>query len=186
MVERQQIHHRPEFEFFGALRNGGEKHAGRGRIAERRVVMLGQVIAIEAGAVIGLDEFEPVFEMLLQRTAAVVEMIEYPETHLCLLVAGASWRKAARRANRARDGLPPLTRLDHRPPPGARRGFSTRPPPIAARLSYGGDDPRQRVQRNADASDATAGASRSRQCRLAAQSRCRAKIGKRLPCYPRH
>ena len=81
MIERQQVHHRPELQVLGALRDGGQKHARRRRVAERRVVVLGEMIAVEPGAVIGLDQPEPVLEMPRQRQPAVVEMVEDPELH---------------------------------------------------------------------------------------------------------
>ena len=81
VVERQQIDHRAEFEVLRALRDGGEKDARRRRVAERRVVVLREVIGVEPGAIIGLDQAEPVLEMPGQRQAAVVEMVEDPELH---------------------------------------------------------------------------------------------------------
>src|SRR5260221_10863313 len=46
--------------------------------------MLGQVVAVEPGAVVGLDQPEPVLEMAPERPAAVVEMVEDPEAHQSL------------------------------------------------------------------------------------------------------
>src|SRR5205085_11377773 len=81
MIERQKVHHRPETELLRALRDGRQKDARRRRVTQRRIMMLGQVIAVEAGPVIGLDQLQPVLEMPLQRRATVVEVIENPETH---------------------------------------------------------------------------------------------------------
>ncbi len=86
VVERQQVDHRPEAKPLGALRNGGQEQAGRRRIAERRVVVLGEVIAVEAGAVVCLDQSEPLLEMAGERQAAVVEVVEDPEAHGRLLL----------------------------------------------------------------------------------------------------
>ncbi len=49
-------------------------------------MVLGQVIAVEAGPVVGLDQLEPVLEMLAERQPAVVEVIENPKAHHRLLV----------------------------------------------------------------------------------------------------
>src|SRR5205823_4922237 len=58
-----------------------QEDAGRRCVAERGVVVLGQVIAVEAGLVVSLDELQPLLEMAGQRLAAVVEMIEHAELH---------------------------------------------------------------------------------------------------------
>ena len=55
MVERQQIDQRAEAQGLRALRHRGEKQAGRGGAAERRRVVLGEVIAVDAGAIVGFD-----------------------------------------------------------------------------------------------------------------------------------
>src|SRR4029077_19759267 len=81
VVERQQVDHRPESEAFGALCHRRQEQAGRRRVAAWRVVVLGQVIAVEAGAVVGLDQPEPLLEMTGERQAAVVEVVEDPEAH---------------------------------------------------------------------------------------------------------
>ena len=56
MIERQKINQRAEAQAAGALRGGGEEQAGRCRGTERRRMMLGEVIAVEPGAVVGLDQ----------------------------------------------------------------------------------------------------------------------------------
>ena len=67
MIERERIDQRPEIEPLGALGDGREIDAGRGRHAERRRVMLGAVIAVDAGAVVGLDQLQPVFVEIGER-----------------------------------------------------------------------------------------------------------------------
>ena len=52
---------------------------------ERRAVMLGDVIGVEAGAVIGLDELQPRLVEIAQRLAAAVDMVEDAEFHRLLL-----------------------------------------------------------------------------------------------------
>src|ERR1041384_7775869 len=46
--------------------------------------MLGKMVAVEAGAVVRLDELQPLLEMPGQRLPAVVQMIEDPKTHIPL------------------------------------------------------------------------------------------------------
>ncbi|MBN8937826.1 MAG: hypothetical protein J0I13_16430 [Rhizobiales bacterium] len=48
---------------------------------ERRLVVLGEVQAIETGFVCGLDERQPLVEKLRQRPPAVFDMIEQPDFH---------------------------------------------------------------------------------------------------------
>ena len=79
MIERQQIDERPEAQPARALRDRRKKDAGRGRAAERRAVMLGQVIGVEALALDQLDEPQALLELRAARRAVVVEMIENSE-----------------------------------------------------------------------------------------------------------
>jgi len=81
MIERQDVDERPEAEPFGALRNRGEEHARRGCHAERRRMVFGDVIGMEADPVIGLDQSETGFVVVAKRDGAAVEMIEYAELH---------------------------------------------------------------------------------------------------------
>ncbi len=60
MIERQHEDHRPEAQPPRALRQGGEKDVGRRRHAERCRVMLGQMIGVEAGAIVGFGDLEAV------------------------------------------------------------------------------------------------------------------------------
>ena len=115
MIERQQIDHRPEPQLPGPLGHGGEKHARRRRVAERRVVVLGQMVAIEPGAIIGLDQLQPVLEMPGQRLPAVVQMVENPKTHVaaspCLLSPAARKTVIASEATQSRDARDRPSRL---------------------------------------------------------------------------
>ena len=56
-----------------------EEHAGRRRHAERREVMLGDVIGVKAGPVERLDDFQPLLVIVAQRQIIAVEMIENAE-----------------------------------------------------------------------------------------------------------
>src|SRR5271170_1019261 len=85
MIERQEVDHRSEPQLPSALRHRGQKQTRRRRIAERRVVVLGQMVAIEPAAVVRLDQPQPILEVPGQRLPAVVQMVENPKTHLPLL-----------------------------------------------------------------------------------------------------
>ena len=82
IIQRQDIDQRPEQDLFGALGHGGEEHAGRGRHAERRRVMLGHVIAVNAGRLVSFDHLQAIFvDVGQRRVAAAVQMVEDPEFH---------------------------------------------------------------------------------------------------------
>ena len=81
MVERQQVDQRPELQPARALRQCREDYARRGREAERRAVMFGDVVTMKTAAVVHLAEPQPPFQMLGERQAAVVHMVENPELH---------------------------------------------------------------------------------------------------------
>src|SRR5215813_11171298 len=96
MIERQEIDERAEAQRLGALRYGREKQPGRGGAAKRRRVVLGDVVAIDAAAVIGFDQLEPIGVECAERAAPVVHVIEYAEFHA-----------APRRRTMARHPRPP-------------------------------------------------------------------------------
>ena len=81
MIERQRVDQRSEAELFGALRDAGEIDRRRGGEAERRLVVLGDVVAIEAAAIVGFDDLETVVVEFLQRHAARVDVVENSEFH---------------------------------------------------------------------------------------------------------
>src|SRR6516164_5048365 len=81
VVKRQQIDHRSKAQMPSSLSHCGQKDTRRRRIAERRRVMLGQMIAVEPGAVVGFDQFEPLLKLLGQRHPTVVDMVKDPKTH---------------------------------------------------------------------------------------------------------
>ena len=60
MIERQRVDQGPEAELLGALRDAGEIDRRRGGQAERRLVVFGDVVAIEAAAIVGFDDLETV------------------------------------------------------------------------------------------------------------------------------
>src|SRR5262249_9908937 len=93
VVERHRPHQRPEPKTRGALRHGGKKHARRGRHAERRRAVLGEVGGIETGPIGGLGDFEAILVAVREGTAVAVEVIEDTEFHL--LSAFRCWRRAS-------------------------------------------------------------------------------------------
>ena len=88
VIERQQIHHWPEPDLPRPLRDRGQEDTGRRGIAERRVVVLGEMVAVEPGAVIGLDQLEPLLEELADGHAVIVQMIKDPKAHFVVPGAG--------------------------------------------------------------------------------------------------
>ena len=81
MIEVDGVDQRPEAQRLGALGHGGQEHAGRGRHAERRRVMLGQVIGVEARALVELDQPQPLVELPAEIGAGAVHVVEDAELH---------------------------------------------------------------------------------------------------------
>ena len=85
VIERQAVDERPQTQRRGALRRGGEEDARRGGVAERRAVVLGEVVGVEPGVLVALDEREALLELLADRQPALVDLVEDPELHVCRL-----------------------------------------------------------------------------------------------------
>ncbi len=83
VIQGERVDQRAEAQPFGALRDRRQEHAGRGRHAERRSVMLGQVIGVEAGRIVELDQLEPRLVIRVERDVVAVEMVENAEFHAC-------------------------------------------------------------------------------------------------------
>src|SRR5262249_24490139 len=81
MIERQEVDEGAEAQRLGALRHGREEQPGRGGEAERRRMMLGEVIAVDAAAVIGFDQLEPIGIELPEWPARIVHVVEHTEFH---------------------------------------------------------------------------------------------------------
>ncbi len=81
MIEVHRVDQRPEAQLLGTLRDGGEEDAGRGRHAERRRMMLGQVIGVKARLLIQLDQLQPLVELPAELAAGAVHVIEDAELH---------------------------------------------------------------------------------------------------------
>jgi len=79
--KRQREDQRTEAQSPRALRHRGVEHARRGREPERRRVVLGRVIGVEAAAIVGFDDLEPLLVEIVQREIIAVEVIENAEFH---------------------------------------------------------------------------------------------------------
>ncbi len=88
MMQRQRVDQRAEPKLPRALGDRGKEHAGGGRHAERRRMMLGEVIGVEPGLVVGFDELEAILVIVAQRQIVAVEVIENAEVH-CSIVRAA-------------------------------------------------------------------------------------------------
>src|ERR1700730_16279397 len=99
VIERQQVHHRAEPQLPRPLCDRGQEDAGRRRIAEWGVVVLGQMIAVEPGPVVSLDQLQPLLEELAYRHAAIIQMVKDPEEHF---PTSRGWNAAAARVTLSR------------------------------------------------------------------------------------
>src|ERR1700674_1068377 len=82
MIERQEVEERAEPYTARLARGGGEIDARRRRHRERRRMVLGEMIAGEAGLLRRLQEDQALLIGFLQRLAPVVDIIEYAEFHV--------------------------------------------------------------------------------------------------------
>ena len=81
MIERQEVDEGAEAQCLGGLRHGREEQSGRSGAAERRRMMFGEVIAVDAAAVIGFDQLEPIGVELPKWPARIVHVVEHAEFH---------------------------------------------------------------------------------------------------------
>ena len=79
VMDRQRIDECAEAQTLRALPDRRQEHAGRRRHAQRREVVLGDVIGVKAGTVQGLDDLQPLLVILAQRQIIAVEMVENTE-----------------------------------------------------------------------------------------------------------
>ena len=79
MVQRQHIDQRAHPQLLGALEGGGQEYAGAGGKAERRGVVLGQVIAGKSCPLDQFDQPQPAFEERVRCRAVVVQVVENSE-----------------------------------------------------------------------------------------------------------
>jgi hypothetical protein len=81
MVKRKRIDQWTEAQALRALSDRCEENAGRGREAQRRRVMLGGMIRIEAAAIVGFDDLKPFLIECVQRTIVAIEVVENADFH---------------------------------------------------------------------------------------------------------
>src|SRR5580700_4960983 len=79
MMQRQHVDQRAEADAPGALGERRQEHARARHRAERRRMVLGEVIAVEAFRLKQLDKLQALLELDGARRAVVVEMIENAE-----------------------------------------------------------------------------------------------------------
>ena len=85
MIEAERIGERSEAKLGRALGDGGQEQAGRGRRSQRRAVMLGHVIGVEARPFIDLGQPQAVFILTPQVGTGPVQVIEDGELHIFFL-----------------------------------------------------------------------------------------------------
>ncbi len=81
VVQRQDRDQRPQPQSRRPPRRRGEHQVRRPADCQRRPVVLGQVIGVEPEPVVGLDQLQPLFDLLHMRPPGVVIVIDDPEAH---------------------------------------------------------------------------------------------------------
>ena len=81
MIEVEGVDQRAEPQRLRPLRHRRQEDTGRGRHAERRRMMLGQVIGVEARALVEFDEFQAILELQAEIGAGAVHVVEDAELH---------------------------------------------------------------------------------------------------------
>jgi len=92
MIERQEIYQRAKAQALRPLGDGRKKNARGSCDAEGRRMTFGQMIGVDAGPVIGLDQPQPIFVMLAEWQPGMIEVIKYSEFHQ-LPPSQPSWRR---------------------------------------------------------------------------------------------
>jgi hypothetical protein len=82
VVQRQDRDQRPEPQPRGRSCRRREHQVGRAGDGQRRPVMLGQVVGVEPQPVVGLDEPQPLLDLLDVRPSGVVIVVDDPESHI--------------------------------------------------------------------------------------------------------
>ena len=88
IVERQDIDQWAKPDVARPLGDSSEENTRRRRHPERGRVVLGDVIAEEAGAIVSFDQLQPVLVELPQGGVAEVHMVEYADVHV---VSPTTW-----------------------------------------------------------------------------------------------
>ena len=81
MMERKRVDQRAEAQRLRALGDRGQEYAGRGGEPERRRVVLGGVIRVEAAAIVGLDQLQALLIEIRQWNLAAIQVVENTEFH---------------------------------------------------------------------------------------------------------
>src|SRR5204862_8319514 len=81
MMERKRVDEGTEAYALRALRDCGKKNAGRSGEAERRRMMLGGVIGVEAAAIVGFDKPQPLLIERGEGTLVAIEVVENADHH---------------------------------------------------------------------------------------------------------
>jgi hypothetical protein len=81
VVERKRVDEGTETQALRALRDGGKKNAGRGGKAEWRRVMFGRVIGVEAAAIVGFDNLQPLLIERVEGPVVAIEVVENADLH---------------------------------------------------------------------------------------------------------
>src|ERR671936_2277269 len=81
MVEWKRVDEGTEAQALRALRDCGKKNTGRSGEAERRRMMLGGVIGVEAAAIVGFDKLQPLLIERVEGTLVAIEVVENADLH---------------------------------------------------------------------------------------------------------
>src|SRR5437764_878619 len=79
MAEQLQLDPRAEPQVARSLGDSRQKDPRGRRIAERGVVVLGEMVAVEPRALLSLDQLEPLLELPAKRQTAVVQVVKHPK-----------------------------------------------------------------------------------------------------------
>src|SRR5579864_963981 len=82
MVQAEREHQCAEPQSLGPLGSRGEEHARRRREAERGLMVLGEMIAVEAGPVAGVQKRQAIFVLHRQLLAGPVHVVEDSKAHV--------------------------------------------------------------------------------------------------------
>src|ERR1700749_1077137 len=81
MAYAKRVDQRAKAQAFGTLGYSGQHDAGRRRHAERRRVMLGDMVGVKSAAIVDFGELEPALIEIGKARIAAIDMIEDPEFH---------------------------------------------------------------------------------------------------------
>ena len=82
MIQRQQIHQRPQTDALGVLDGRRQEDTRRRRHAQRCGMVFGQVIAVKTGFVSHLEESHAPLIQLAQRVRPALQVIKYAKRNI--------------------------------------------------------------------------------------------------------